>query len=578
MIIISSIYNWWDSFFHERTGIQGCRIAGYMRIGYALVFLIDRIVMIFNLDFFFSPDHGVLPYRVSRRNYELVDWNQRSIFQLYPESMEFVWIVALIGILQGVIVLLGATKYLRFHLFGIYLSIMSFQNQNALMWDGEDNMFRMWVIILLFFPLDHCTIYDGFGFGSSSVSSSSLSSSWPMWVFRIFQIEMVIIYMGASLGKLAVTEWQEGSAIYHLTYGIEDYPGIFNPDFLFARYGPLKLLCWSALVFEATCYITVWIPALRKLSVVIMIFFHIGIDLSMNMHMFEWLSCLGWCVFLIQPAPTLGAEAKAVETKPSSDKEVIRTKISFLSFCKKALTNVFVASFIIMISLDSLPYEDVTPFFSEAFRPAWSRIVEKRQTFFQWTIDPYITPIGLSQQGDWGMYSNVFVDLIELRIDALLANGTQVDNIWRSPNWFEMSSWERKFNSRKSNYYSALDESQGELLHLVELVTKSFFEQGNVVETLSVVAEYRTHKDHKMESTGGFWDPVVKHPMDVDSEKTILDLRVGDCEDALPTDTCARSMKEHGCKSLVEQCPKSCLTDCNGSNFVVEYWNMDDEN
>jgi len=522
--MISSIFNGWDSFFHDRTGIQGCRIAGWMRMAFALFYLIDRIMMAINLDFFFSPDTGVLPYRLSGRNDELVGYHQWSLFMFFPDSMEFVWLVSVIGVVQGVIVLLGATRYPRLHMFGLYLNIMSFLNHNTLMWDGEDNMFRMWVFFFLFFPLDHCTIYDGFGFGSSSSSSSS--SSWPMWIFRIFQIEIVIIYMGASIGKLVVPYWQDGSAIYRLTYGIEDYPGIFNPDFMFGRYGPLKILCWSALLLEGICYITVWIPALRNVSVALMVFLHIGIDFSMNMHMFEWLSCVGWIVFLVQPAPKVDDGSKAALSQSSIDKKHKNKMISIRSFLKKALTNIFVSSVIFIIMIDSVPYTDITHLLPKSMKPAWKSFVERKTSLFI-KIDSYISPIGVSQGGDWGMYSNVHVVLTDTRIDAVLVNGTLIDNIWRSPDWFKMSDWKRKFYARHMNFYSEVVESKDELLYFVELMSKPVLENHDV-KGLKVVEESRTHKEHEMKSTSGFWDPVVKHPMDITSEEELLQVRVGD--------------------------------------------------
>lgn len=529
------LINRWDTFFHERTGIQGCRIAGYMRIGFALTFLIDRVIQLINLDFFFSPQDGVMPYSVTRKNIELADWNQYSIFALFPESNEFVWIVACIGILQGVILLLGATKYLRFHLFGIYLSLMSFQNHNCLMWDGEDNMFRVWVILFLFFPLDHCTIYDGFGFGSSS---SSVSSSWPMWPFRLFQIEMFVIYMGASLGKMGGPRWRNGSAIYFLSYGVGDYPGIYNPDFIFEYYGPLKLMTWSALLLESVCYITVWFPSMRKVSVCLMVAFHIGIDLTMSMHMFEWLSCLGWVVYLIQPPNTTDAETKTT----TADKERKITKSTLGSFCKKTLINVFVAFFVFQIFLDSAPFDYIEKAVPKSHLPAYKKFKDKRDDLHM-IIDTYLTPIGLSQGGDWGMYTDTTAVLEDFRIDAQLADGTQVDNIWRSPDWANMSNWKRKFLSRHVNFYgeiSSVVDYPNEILHFMKLTSKPFLEQNkkSTVQTLTFVKVSNTHKYHRMESTGGFWDRVVRHPMDVSTEEKVLVLRVEDCQDALSVDTC----------------------------------------
>lgn len=566
--MISLLYSHWDSFFHDKTGVQGCLIAGYLRSGFALIFLIDRTIQLFNLEYFFSPDRGVLPYRVSSQNYEIADWGRWSIFQWFPESNEFLWIFAGIGILQGIILLLGATAYPRLHLFGIYLNIMSFGNHNCLMWDAEDTMLRLWAIMFLFFPLNHCTIYDRFG-----LSPSSLSSSWPMWPFRIFQIEMLIVYMGASLGKFKAPAWQEGTAIYYISYGIGDYPGIFNPDFLYGRYGPLKLMAYTAMLLEGTCYISVWIPATRKLSIALMLILHIGIDLGMNMHMFEWLSILGWFVFLIQPTPTIVGEINTEEIKSPSGKKTLGVKTSILSLCKKTLTNVFVASFIISISLDSAPWNEIGKFLPTALKPARRKLMDARTKYFTYGLDYYLTSIGLSQGGDWGMYTDVFASINKYRIDAMLTNGTRVDNIWRSPDWSKMSNWHRKFNSRNINYYGHLPESEGELLHLMELASKPFLEQRNIVYSLTFVMECKDHKAHKMESsTGGFWGPVVKHPMNVLSEIEILVARVGHCQDALSADTCARLIEERFCKDLLEQCAKSCLKDCDGSNFIVEYY------
>ena len=312
--MISYLSTLWDSFFHARTGIQGCKVAGYMRMGFALCFLIDRIIMLFFLDFYFSPTNGVMPFRVTRHNWDLIGWHQKSLFALFPESEAFLWMMAIIGILQGVILFLGATRHLRFHMLCLWWNILSFKNHNVLFWDGEDDLFKLWAFLLLFFPLDHCTIYDRFGFHTSL---DLASSSWPMWPFRIFQIEVMLIYMGASLAKVVVEEWQDGSALFRISYGIQDYPGIFNPELLFGRYGSLKLLTWSSVLVEGLCYITVWIPALRNWSVRLMMLFHVGIDLSMNMNMFEWLACVGWCVLLIQPETNQINNSNETKRKPN---------------------------------------------------------------------------------------------------------------------------------------------------------------------------------------------------------------------------------------------------------------------
>jgi hypothetical protein len=561
--ILSFLSKAWESFFHSRTTINGCRIAGYIRIGFIILFLIDRIFLIKDLDYFFSPQRGILPYRVTRNNYELKDYNRWSVFQLAPESNTLIWIVHGVGIIQGLILLIGITKFPRLHLLGLYINMLSFHNHNVMIWDGEDSMFRIWCFLLFFFPLHHCTIYDGWG---RHISSKTAASS-VMYPFRIFQIELVLIYMGASLGKLAEEFWKDGSAIYRLTYGIDDYPGIFNPYIIFASYGPLKVLCWSALILESTCYWTVWVPALRKISVVLMILLHIGIDLSMNMHMFEWLSCIGWTVFLIQPTDNINVdtdpndddddddntnndgnndgirndngngneninpdnnasvsdnrsengndnghdnenENESDQTKTtgsSNPKPKTRMIYVFTSF-RKAMINVFIASFLLLLSFDAMPFEYFTKFAPKQYTPYFKRFAVRREEFYSEYLDTFLSHLGISQGGDWSMYTNVVVSRTSYRIDAVLNDGTKVANVWRSPDWSSMSNWERKRASRRTNYFNDIEESLDELVHLIEVMTKPFIEQDHVVETLTFVAEYEDHKIHDMKSSGGWFE------------------------------------------------------------------------
>ena len=550
--MLSFLSKAWESFFHSRTTVDGCRIAGYIRIGFIILFLIDRIFLIKDLDYFFSPQRGILPYRVTRNNDELTDHNNGwTLFQLAPESATLIWIVYYVGMIHGLILLIGITTFPRLHLLGLYINMLSFHNHNVMIWDGEDSMFRLWCFLLFFFPLHHCTIYDGWG----RHISSTTASSWPMWPFRIFQIEVVLIYMGASLGKLAEEFWKDGSAIYRLTYGIDDYPGIFNPDIIFASYGPLKILCWSALFLESTCYWTVWVPALRKISVASMILLHIGIDLSMNMHMFEWLSCLGLTVFLIQPSTnnknvddtdpnnagndngngnennnpgnsTSGRdngnenenenenkneyknenESNHTKTTSSSDQKLKIRRIYVFTFFKKAMINIFVASFVLLLSIDAMPFEYFMKFAPKQFTPYLKQFLVQREEVFSVYFLPFLSHLGISQGGDWSMYTNVVVTRTSYRIDAILRDGTTVANVWQSPDWSSMSNWERKRASRRTNYFNNINESLDELIHLIEVMTKPFVEQDHVVDMLTFIGEYKDHKIHDMKSSGGWFE------------------------------------------------------------------------
>jgi hypothetical protein len=74
-------------------------------------------------------------------------------------------------------------------------------------------MFRVWNALFLFLPLHRVTIYEWLG----KLTAEQKALSWPMWPFRLWQIEICYVYLGAGFGKLASERWQNGEAMYHVS-------------------------------------------------------------------------------------------------------------------------------------------------------------------------------------------------------------------------------------------------------------------------------------------------------------------------------------------------------------------------
>lgn len=304
----------WNRFFHSRVGLKQCRLAGWLRVAYATLFVLDRLLLTLDLDYLLSPSNGLLPYRLARLNPNLTA-QHLTLFQLAPESDALLWTVHIAGLVHGCLLALGVAP--RWQLFCVYINLLSFERHNYMIWDGEDEMFRTWAIFFAFLPLHHVTIWewmqdedeeeehddedehgehdnhqdkqrndDNLQHDSNS-HSPPISSSWPIWPFRLFQIEVCLVYYGATISKLDGPAWWSGTAMYMISYTNDFYPGIFNPDFLFDRAVPLKLIAWTALAIEAVSPVTVWIPGLTIPTVVAAFALHIGIDVTMNMHCFE---------------------------------------------------------------------------------------------------------------------------------------------------------------------------------------------------------------------------------------------------------------------------------------------------
>lgn len=354
-------------FFHARTGPKGCRVSGWIRFWYAVIFLYSRTLFAIELSFLIDPVTGVMPYRVTQGDMEDYEW---SIFSLAPDSRLLVYSVFYAGWFAGVGLLLGIQP--RWCAAIIFWTTHNLHNHNWVLWDNQEHMMRLWAFFLIFMSLDHITIYDGFGgywnrvtslpcwkewkhkiaagretclrkcplvlqqhlrhnpadhdiesanmyspvistVNGSSTSASMQSTSWPMWPFRIFQIYVCYIYLAAGLGKFNTQPWKNGTALWWLWYdgGFGRFFPAWMSEFLFNRMAIVKLQTWAALLIELGCIVTIWIPSLRWYTFLAVVALHVGIELALIMHAFEYLSVVGWASFLVYPNDCLRRESNA---------------------------------------------------------------------------------------------------------------------------------------------------------------------------------------------------------------------------------------------------------------------------
>jgi hypothetical protein len=157
--------NWWNTFFHSRFGGDGTtagerptsssmtsmKLCGWLRMAYALLLILDRLCLGQDLEFFFSPTlhhgGGVLTYQIAQQNPSTTQhtglW---TLWTWIPPHSEAVWLWTFhyLALGQGILLLLGVAP--KVQLIGIYINLLSFQHHNAMLWDGEDRMFKLWYV------------------------------------------------------------------------------------------------------------------------------------------------------------------------------------------------------------------------------------------------------------------------------------------------------------------------------------------------------------------------------------------------------------------------------------------------
>jgi hypothetical protein len=247
--MISSFVSQWNEFFHSRVVITSTKTKskhetfqwiGYLRILYGLCILYDRIILSLDFDMFFlyptpSSSFEVLPLIPCQQymlpvsattTYSIVDTYLPysplcSIASLLPVSYHsyIFYLFHFMSIVNAI--LLIANVYPKIQLVLLHINMLSFHFHSLLIWDGEDVMFKLWNFLFLFLPLQipssrQQSMVTKHNDGTKSSSDSDLTSSYPMWPIRLFQIELCCIYAGAGYAKLSTETWRSGNALYHV--------------------------------------------------------------------------------------------------------------------------------------------------------------------------------------------------------------------------------------------------------------------------------------------------------------------------------------------------------------------------
>ena len=484
-------------------GRDGCRKAGWIRIGFATLAIVDRLLLHLDLDFFLSPTNGLLP--ISQEEEGL--FGVLSLLRFVQDSDTLLWSLHYLGLVNALLLLLGVAP--RLNAFALFINTCSFHNAHWMIVDGQDTglgpMARLYNFHLLFLPLHHITIYDGFGFGQRGKHHSAQNDTWPMWTVWLWQWETVLVFFGALLGKVAYGDrWINGTAMYYVSHCTDECIGFFNPDFMFNRALPSKIATWSALCIELVCPFTIWFCGIpRNITLVAVTMLLFGMDISMTMHTFEWYGLLGWYLFLIQKQADDAGPAASTSSSERPRTPLWRTVLDGSIF----------AFFLALAFNMAFPLEEIL-----ILMPQW--FSEKADPFLEWNehmkIDyayPIACALGVSQ-GVWTLYTgNYGGSTNKLQVDALLTNGTIM--AWRSPNWQDLGRWEHKRLYNHMSYYKHLKncpyKESGymceEWENLLEMLRETFYRDvKDEVVRLDMWAE-REYPPEYPENIG-WWDPL----------------------------------------------------------------------
>lgn len=287
---LSQLITWWNEFFFKP---QSPLPMAVFRILYGVLLLTALTVQFGpDLDFWYGP-RGIMPgdlataYFTRQPTFNIIAilGHNANLIHIYFYTLVAAAFFLTIGL---------ATRYSAFYCF---FGLISLHNQNPFNINGGDNFLRL---IPLYLALSQCgELLSVDRFIKQRWFPSLIKDEYWPWAQRFLQIQVAIIYWQASVAKLAGTQWIDGTAVYYATR-LQDLAGLPIP-YIFDNQFLCSWLTWGALIIEVSLWTLIWVKELRYWVLLAGFLLHFGIDLSINLPVFEWLFICSYVCF-IEPA------------------------------------------------------------------------------------------------------------------------------------------------------------------------------------------------------------------------------------------------------------------------------------
>ncbi len=263
------------------------------RIFYGLLVLVTGLLLAPDLLTWFGS-HPVISQQT------IHDWEMSesrfSLFFFFPDSDTVALCV------YGTLML--ASSFLTFGLFTrisaliVFLCLCSFDQRMACIMNSGDTVLRIQAFLLIFSEAGALYSMDrNRTWRKLKQSASSLVRS--PWAQRLLQIQIALVYAQAFFSKVVQKQWLDGTALYNCSR-LSDFARLPAP-LLFDHLWVYQVLCWVTLLVELALFTLIWSKKTRYKVLLIGCVFHLCIDITMNIPVFEYIMMAGYINFL-EPA------------------------------------------------------------------------------------------------------------------------------------------------------------------------------------------------------------------------------------------------------------------------------------
>ena len=292
---LTSIINAIRDFFFKPVPVQSVAV---VRVIFGLLLLANWYMTWTHLNVFWGVD-GLVSLNTSIAYGS--SW-RFSFFDWLPNDPRVPVLIALVNLVAALGVTFGLLT--RSSILFAFLTVMSFHNRNVFILNSSDLVLRNLLFFMLFTPSGEAYSLDRLIKKMRGVAPAIPLERAP-WGLRLMQIQFCMIYIATVMFKMKGSYWADGTAIYIATR-LDEFVRMPLP--LLNNLFIIKMLTWGTLVVEFALGTLVWIKELRYWVLLAGIGLHMGIEVVMNIPMFEWVM-IAAMLLMVDPYDVVKIEA-----------------------------------------------------------------------------------------------------------------------------------------------------------------------------------------------------------------------------------------------------------------------------
>ena len=268
-----------DEFFFKPQPVNSVAL---MRILFGVILMIHWFSLWSHLEVFWGPEGLLsLPHSIQRTGDYRV-----NLFSYFPADPRVGQLLALAHLAGAFGMVFGF--FTRTSIAIAFFTLVSFHNRNYLILNSSDVILRNMVFFLFFTPSGEIYSVDAWIRRARGLVSGPVERA--PWALRLVQLQFCTVYVATVLYKMKGGYWADGTAIYIATR-LDEFVRI--PLALLNSMIAIKFLTWSTLLVEFALGTLVWLKDLRYWILLAGVGLHIGIEITMNIPLFEWIMIAG---------------------------------------------------------------------------------------------------------------------------------------------------------------------------------------------------------------------------------------------------------------------------------------------